>query len=88
MWHSSLAVRAHAMYQYHVYGTDTVGRSVNTRGPIDHNSVGLAQARPNNMEPDYGGGGGGGGRPPLLDHWGGGGGPVVPPPPPGSYSTV
>ena len=69
------------MYQYHVYGTDTVGRSVNARGPIDHNSVGLAQARPNNMEPDYGGGQ----APPV----GSLGGPVVPPPPPpGSYSTV
>ena len=32
-------------------GTDTidrsVGRSVDARGPVDHDSVGLAQARPN-----------------------------------------
>ena len=25
----------------------SVGRSVNARGPVDHDSVGLAQARPN-----------------------------------------
>ena len=39
---------AHAIYQYHVNGTDTVGRSVgrsvDARGPVDHASVGLAQA--------------------------------------------
>ena len=28
-------------------GTDTVGRSVDARGPVDHNSVGFAKARPN-----------------------------------------
>ena len=43
---------ARAIYQYHVNGTDTVGwlvgQSVNARGPVDHASVGLAQARPNN----------------------------------------
>ena len=42
---------ARATYQYYVNGTDTVGQSVgqsvNARGPIDHASVGLAQARPN-----------------------------------------
>ena len=42
---------ARATYQYHVNGTDmvgrSVGRSVNACGPIDHASVGLAQARPN-----------------------------------------
>ena len=38
---------ARATYQYHVNGTDTVGRSVDARGPIDHTSMGLAQARPN-----------------------------------------
>ena len=46
-----MATWAHAIYQYHVNGTDTVGRSVgrsvNTHGPVDHASVGLAQARPN-----------------------------------------
>ena len=59
MWHCGLAVWARATYQYHVNGTDTVGRSVNpsvgrsvgrsvdARGPVDHDSVGLAQARPN-----------------------------------------
>ena len=26
----------------------SVGRSVDARGPVDHDSVGLAQARPNN----------------------------------------
>ena len=36
------------MYQYHVNGTDTVGQSVvDAHGPVDHDSVGLAQARPN-----------------------------------------
>ena len=52
---------AHAIYQYHVNGTDTVGRSVgrsvDARGPVDHASVGLAQARPNYV---------GSGTPPLL----------------------
>ena len=28
-------------------GTDIVGRSVDARGPVDHDSVGFAQARPN-----------------------------------------
>ena len=27
----------------------SVGRSVDARGPVDHDSVGLAQARPNNI---------------------------------------
>ena len=48
---------ARATYQYHVNGMDTVGqsvgrsvgRSVDARGPVDHASVGLAQARPNNI---------------------------------------
>ena len=32
-----------------VWGRDyrSVGRSVDARGPVDHDSVGLAQARPN-----------------------------------------
>ena len=38
-----------AIYQYHVNGTDTVGRSVDAHGPVDHASVGLAQARPNHF---------------------------------------
>ena len=50
---------ARAIHQYHMNGTDTVGRSVSrsvgrsvgrlvdARGPVDHASVGLAQARPN-----------------------------------------
>ena len=46
MWHSGLAAWARAMYQYHVNGTDMVGRSVDAHAPIDHNSVGLTQARP------------------------------------------
>ena len=53
--HMSVAALACATYQYHVTGTDTVGRSVswspsqlvNARAPVDHNSVGLTQARPN-----------------------------------------
>ena len=28
-------------------GTRLVGRSFDARGPVDHDSVGLAQARPN-----------------------------------------
>ena len=43
---------ARTIYQYHVNGTDTVGRSVgqsvDARVPVDHASVGLTQARPNN----------------------------------------
>ena len=47
-WHGGGVVAwAHAIYQYHVNGTDTVGRSVDARGPVDHASVRLAQARPN-----------------------------------------
>ena len=46
-WHGVQRVHVHATYQYHVNGTDTVGRSVDARGPVDHASVGLAQARPN-----------------------------------------
>ena len=47
---------ARATYLYHVNGTDTVGRSVDrsdgrqsvdARVPVDHASVGLAQARRN-----------------------------------------
>ena len=42
---------ARATYQYHVNGMDmvgrSVGRSVDARGPVDHASVGLTQARPN-----------------------------------------
>ena len=46
---------ARAIHQYHVNGMDTVGRSVgrsdgrlvDARGPVDHASMGLAQARPN-----------------------------------------
>ena len=58
MWPGGLTAWARATYQYHVNGTDTVGRSdrsvdrsvgrsVDARGPVDHDSVGLAQARPN-----------------------------------------
>ena len=45
---NGMPVWARAMYPYHVKGTDMVGRSVDARVPIDHTSVGLAQARPNN----------------------------------------
>ena len=38
---------ARATYLYHMNGTDTVSRSVDAHGPVDHDSVGLAQARPN-----------------------------------------
>ena len=31
--------------------TWSVGRSVNAHGPVDHDSVGLAQSRPNNVPP-------------------------------------
>ena len=55
MWHGGLAAWARATYQYHVNWTDTVGRSVSrsvdARGPIVHDSVGLAQARPNKCSP-------------------------------------
>ena len=41
-----LAAWARATYQYHVNGTDTVGRSVgrsvDARAPVDHDSVGRA----------------------------------------------
>ena len=43
----SVAAWTRATYQYHVNGTDTVGRSVDARGPVDYDSVGLTQARPN-----------------------------------------
>ena len=61
MWHCGLAAWARATYHHHVNGTDTVGRSVgrsvdrsvgrsvDARGPVDHDSVGLAQARPNKL---------------------------------------
>ena len=61
MWHGGLAAWARATFQYHVNGTDTVGRSVgrsvdrpvgrsvDARAPVDHDSVGLAQARPNDV---------------------------------------
>ena len=47
---------ARAICQYHMNGTDMVGQSVgrsvgwlvDARGPIDHASVGLTQAQPNN----------------------------------------
>ena len=53
--HGGLAAWVRATYQYHVNGTDMVGRSVgrlisrsvDARGPVDHDSVGLAQGRPN-----------------------------------------
>ena len=52
---------ARAIYQYHVNGTDMVGRSigrlvgrsVDARGPVDHTSVGLTQARPNNFKSGF-----------------------------------
>ena len=51
VWHGGLAAWARATFQYHVNGTDTVGRSVgrsvDARAPVDHDSVGLAQVRPN-----------------------------------------
>ena len=47
VWYGSVALWARATCQYHVKGTDTVGQSVNACDPVDHNSVGLAQARPN-----------------------------------------
>ena len=59
-WRHGVVAWARAIYQYHVNGTDTVGRldgrsvgwmvgrSVDARGPIDHASVGLAQAHPKN----------------------------------------
>ena len=40
---------AHAMYPYHMNGTDMVGRSVNAHALVDHASVGLTQAHPNNF---------------------------------------
>ena len=46
-WRHRVVAWERAMYQYHVNGTDTVGRSVDAHGPVDHASVGLAQARPN-----------------------------------------
>ena len=57
MWHGGVAAWARATYQYHVNGMDTVGwsvgrlvgQSVDVRGPVDHDSVGLAQARPNKI---------------------------------------
>ena len=53
-WWRRVVAWARATYQYHVNGTDTVGRSVgwlvNAHGPVDHASVGLAQARPNKLE--------------------------------------
>ena len=45
-WRRSVVVWARAIYQYHVNGMNTVGRSVDARGPVDHASVGLAQAHP------------------------------------------
>ena len=45
-WRRSVVVWACAIYQYHVNGMNTVGRSVDARGPVDHASVGLAQAHP------------------------------------------
>ena len=54
--HISVAALARVAYQYHVTGTDTVGqsvgwlpgRSVDACAPVDHDSVGLAQAHPKN----------------------------------------
>ena len=46
VWHG-VAAWARATYQYHMNGTDTVGQSVDARVPVDHASVGLAQAHPN-----------------------------------------
>ena len=58
-WRRGVVAWARAIYQYHVNGTDTVSRlvgradsrSVDARGPVDHASVGLTQARPNNLLP-------------------------------------
>ena len=51
-WQRGVVVWACAIHQYHVNGTNTVSRlvswSVDARGPVNHTSVGLAQARPNN----------------------------------------
>ena len=45
-WRRRMLVWARATYQYHVNGTDTVGRSIGqsigARGPVDHDSVGRA----------------------------------------------
>ena len=50
-WHGSVAAWQRGHVQRIMNGTDMVGRSVgwsvNARGPVDHDSVGLAQARPN-----------------------------------------
>ena len=50
-WRRRVVAWAHATYQYHVNGMDmvgqSVGQSVDARGLVDHASVGLAQARPN-----------------------------------------
>ena len=58
-WRRGVVAWARAIYQYHVNGTDTVGRlvgrsdarSVDAHGPVDHASVGLTQAHPNNLLP-------------------------------------
>ena len=62
-WQRGVVVWACAIYQYHVNRMDTVGQlvgwsdgwsdgwSVDACGPVDHASVGLTQARPNNLLP-------------------------------------
>ena len=47
-WPYSVPAWARATYPYHVNGMDTVGRSVDARVPVDHASVGFAQALPKN----------------------------------------
>ena len=50
-----MAVWPRATSKYHVNGTDmvswSVARSLDARGPVDHASVGLAQACPNKPLP-------------------------------------
>ena len=44
---SGMAVWQHRYVQRIMNETDTVDQSVNARGPVDHDSVGLTQAHPN-----------------------------------------
>ena len=49
-WRRRVVRWACATYQYHMNGTDTVGRWGDACGPVDHASVGLAQSHPNNTD--------------------------------------
>ena len=46
-WRRGVVAWGRAIYQNHMNGTDTVGQLADARGPVDHASVGLAQARLN-----------------------------------------